>query len=209
MQRTRVLIADDHRIVGEGLRSLLADDFDLVGIAEDGRDLIAKAKTLSPDIVIADISMPNLGGIEALEHLKRDNPAIKVVFLTMHQDPAYARRAIAVGGDGFVVKHSAAAELVMALRAALKGETFISPSVTSLLLRERKGDIQSEPVITARQREILNLVAHGRSAKEIAAELKISPRTVEFHKYQIMQNYDLHSTAELIHFAIKQGIATI
>src|SRR4051794_19982005 len=161
MQRPRVLIADDHRIVGEGLRSLLTDDFDLVGIAEDGRDLVAKAKALSPDVVITDISMPNLGGIDALEQLKRNQPAIKVVFLTMHQDPAYARRAIAAGADGFVVKHSAAGELVMAVRAALKGETFISPSVTSLLLRDRKGGIQAaEPVITARQREILKLVAH-------------------------------------------------
>jgi len=212
MSRPRVLLADDHRIVSEGLKSLLADDFDLVGIVEDGRELVPLAKTLLPDVVIADISMPNLSGIDALVQLKRDLPSIKVVFLTMHQDTVYARRAVAAGADGYVVKHSAASELVLAVRAALRGQTFISPSITSLLLREKRSGAEAldpEQSLTARQREILGLVAQGCSAKEIAAKLNISPRTVEFHKYQMMQAFNLHNTAELIHFAIKRGIGAI
>jgi len=209
MSRPRVLLADDHRIVSEGLKSLLADDFDLVGIVEDGGELVPLAKTLLPDVVIADISMPNLSGIDALVQLKRDLPSIKVVFLTMHQDTVYARRAVAAGADGYVVKHSAASELVLAVRAALRGQTFISPSITSLLLSEKRSGgptLEPEQSLTARQQEILGLVAQGCSAKEIAAKLNISPRTVEFHKYQIMQTFNLHNTAELIHFAIKHGI---
>jgi DNA-binding NarL/FixJ family response regulator len=144
--------------------------------------------------------------------LKRDLPSIKVVFLTMHQDAVYARRAVAAGADGYVVKHSAAGELVLAVRAALRGQTFISPSITSLLLSEKLSvgpTLEPEQSLTVRQQEILGLVAQGCSAKEIAAKLNISPRTVEFHNYQMMQAFNLHNTAELIHFAIKRGIAAI
>ena len=208
MSRPRVLLADDHRIVSEGLKSLLADDFDLVGVVEDGAELIQAAKTLSPDVIVTDISMPNMSGIEAVGQLKRDNPSVKVVFLTMHHDPAFVQRAVAAGGDGYVVKHAAASELVLAVRAALRGQTFISPSLASLVLRERQNGTEApERALTTRQQEILGFVMRGCSAKKIAARLNISPRTVEFHKYQIMQTFDLHNTAELIHFAIKQGIS--
>jgi DNA-binding NarL/FixJ family response regulator len=166
---------------------------------------------LCPDVIIADISMPNVSGLEALHQLRRDNPSVKVVFLTMHQDSAYARRAVAAGANGYVTKHSAADELIMAVRAALRGQTFISPSVTSPLLRgmgsKTKAPLATEQALTGRQRDILELVSEGRSAKEIAAKLSISPRTVEFHKYQLMQALKLRNTADLIHFAIKQGIA--
>jgi DNA-binding NarL/FixJ family response regulator len=210
MSRPRVLLADDHRIVSDGLKSLLADDFDLVGVVEDGEELIPAAKTLSPDVIIADISMPKMSGIEAVGQLKRDNPSVKVVFLTMHQDPAYAQRAVAAGGDGYVVKQAAVGELVLAVRAALRGQTFISPSIASLVLRDRQNGTEApERALTKRQREILGLVMRGSSAKKIAAKLNISPRTVEFHKYQIMQTFNLHNTAELIHFALKQGISPI
>jgi DNA-binding NarL/FixJ family response regulator len=207
-----VLLADDHRVVAEGLKRLLADDFELVGMVEDGRALVASAKKLQPDIVVADISMPQLNGIDAMAQMKKDNPDIKVVFLTMHQEPAYARRALEAGAAGFVVKHSAPEELVMAIQAALKGQTFITPALASEVLRQarhepRKGD--DRQLLTPRQREILQLVAQGKSAKEIAAELAISARTVEFHKYQMMETHGLHSNAELIHFAIKHGIVTI
>jgi DNA-binding NarL/FixJ family response regulator len=208
-----VLLADDHRVVAEGLKRLLADDFELVGMVEDGRALVASAKKLQPDIVVADISMPQLNGIDAMAQMKKDNPDIKVVFLTMHQEPAYARRALEAGAAGFVVKHSAPEELVMAIQAALKGQTFITPALASEVLRQarhqpREAD-ERRQLLTPRQREILQLVAQGKSAKEIAAELAISARTVEFHKYQMMETHGLHSNAELIHFAIKHGIVTI
>ena len=213
MSRPRVLLADDHRVVAEGLKRLLADDFELVGIVEDGRALVAAAKKLQPDVIVADIAMPQLNGIDAMAQLKKDNAHIKVVFLTMHQDPAYARRALEAGAAGFVVKHSAPAELVMAIHAALKGQTFITPALASDVLRQARRDPQETndgiPSLTPRQREILQLLAEGRSAKEIAASLAISPRTVEFHKYQMMETHGLHSNAELIHFAIKLGIVTI
>ena len=212
MSRPRVLLADDHRIVSEGLKGLLADDFELVGMVEDGRALVATARTLKPDVVVADITMPHMNGIDAVAQLKKENPNIKVVFLTMHQDSAYARRALDAGANGFVVKHSATAELVMAIHAALKGQTFVTPALTGEMLRQASkssGSGSSASVLTARQREILCLLAEGRSAKEIAASLAISPRTVEFHKYQLMEAHGLHSNAELIHFAIKHGLVTI
>jgi len=161
---------------------------------------------------VAHITMPHLNGIDALARLKKVDPDIKVVFLTMHQNAAYARRTLEAGATGFVVKHSAPAELVIAIQAALKGETFITPALAGAVLQE----IQHKPMgkeaggsMTPRQREILQLLAEGRSAKEIAEMLAISARTVEFHTYQMMEAHGLHSSAELIHFAIKQGIVTV
>jgi DNA-binding NarL/FixJ family response regulator len=175
--------------------------------------LVAAARKLKPDVIVADITMPHLNGIDAMAQLKKDNAGVKVVFLTMHQDPAYARRALAAGAAGFVVKHSAPAELVMAIHAALKGQTFITPALASDVLRQIQHESRemsdSASPLTPRQREILQLLAEGRSAKEIAATLAISARTVEFHKYQMMEAHGLHSSAELIHFAIKHGIVTI
>jgi DNA-binding NarL/FixJ family response regulator len=213
LTRPRVLLADDHRMVSEGLKSLLADEFELVGMVEDGRAMVAAAKKLRPDVIVSDITMPHLNGIDALPRLKKDNPDIKVVFLSMHQNAAYARRALQAGALGFVLKHSAPAELVMAIRAALKGKTFISPALAGEVLQSvpkgQTGSVELSESITPRQREILQLLAEGQSAKEIAAALAISARTVEFHKYQIMEAHDLHSSAELVHFAIKHGIVTI
>jgi DNA-binding NarL/FixJ family response regulator len=134
MNRPRVLLADDHRMVTEGLKSLLSDDFELVGIVEDGHALLAAAKKFRPDVIVADITMPKLNGIDALHLLKKHNPEVKVVFLTMHQDRAYARRALEAGAAGFVVKHAASDELVMAIHAALKGKTFITPALAGDVL---------------------------------------------------------------------------
>lgn len=212
MSKPRVLLADDHVMIAEGLKRLLAEEFELVGVVEDGRALVAAAKKLSPDAVVTDISMPHLNGIEAIERIKRDNPNIKVVILTMHQNAAYARRALDAGASAFVVKHSAAAELVMAIHAALKGKIFIAPSLAGDVIAEigrRAGGSDATTSVTARQREILELLAEGRSAKEIAEALSISARTVEFHKYQMMGSHGLHNSAELIHFAIKHGIVAI
>jgi DNA-binding NarL/FixJ family response regulator len=208
-----VLLADDHRMVAEGLKALLAGEFELVGVVEDGRAMISAAERLRPEVIVADITMPLLNGIDALVRLGKSHPEIKVVFLTMHQNAAYARRALEAGASAFVVKNSAPEELVLAIHAALKGQTFITPSLTKETLRQAErgaiggnADLKS---LTSRQREILQMLANGRSAKEIASALAISARTVEFHKYQIMEAHELHSSAELIHFAIKHGIATI
>jgi len=212
MKRPRVLLSDDHRIVAEALKSLLAHEFELVATAEDGPALVTTAKKLRPDVIVADISMPHLNGIDALGRLKKLDPNVKVVFLTMHRNAAYARRAMEVGAMGFVLKHSAPAELVMAIHAALRGETFISPALASEVLQEVQHETvekEAGELMTPRQREILELLAQGHSAKEVALMLTISARTVEFHKYQIMETRGLHSSAELIHFAIKQGIVTV
>jgi DNA-binding NarL/FixJ family response regulator len=213
MNRARVLLADDHRMVAEGLKSLLSPEFDLLGIVEDGRALIDAARKLHPDVIVADITMPHLNGLDALAQLKKDNPRIKVVFLTMHQEVAYARRALEAGAAGFVLKHSAPAELVTAIRAALEGKTYLTPALTEEVLQAIRfgpgGANDPVAALTPRQREILQLLAEGQSAKEIAATLTISARTVEFHKYQMMETLGLHSSTELIHFAIKHGIAPI
>ena len=210
MNRPRVLLADDHRMVAEGLKSLLSPEFELVGVVEDGRALIDAAKKLHPDVIVADITMPHLNGLDALKTLKKDNPRAKVVFLTMHQEVAYARRAMEAGASGFVLKHSAPAELVAAIRAALDGQTYLTPALTGEVLHEIQRDPKAtrNPVVslTVRQREILQLFAEGRSAKEIASSLDISARTVEFHKYRIMELLRVKTNAELVQQAIKLGL---
>jgi DNA-binding NarL/FixJ family response regulator len=200
-------------MVAEGLKALLADEFELVGVVEDGRAMVEAADRLRPEVIVADVAMPHLNGFGALARVRKSHPQIKIVFLTMHQNAAYARRALEAGASAFVVKHAAPEELVLAIHAALKGETFITPSLTKELVEHAtsaaRGETEGAKSLTLRQREVLQLLAEGRSAKEIAFELAISARTVEFHKYQIMEMNGLHSTAELIHFAIKHGIATI
>jgi DNA-binding NarL/FixJ family response regulator len=213
MKRPRVLLADDHRLVAEGLKSLLSTEFELVDVVEDGRAMIEAARKLRPDVIVADITMPHLNGIDALVRLKRDDIQIPVVFLTMHAEVAYARRALEGGAAGFVLKHSAPAELITAVRAALNGKTYVSPAVAGEVLRviNQKPEKADDPVasLTPRQREILQLLTEGRSAKEIGDTLAISARTVEFHKYQVMEKLNLHTNAELVHFSLKHGIADI
>ncbi len=209
MTRPRVLLADDHRIVAEGLRLLLEPEFDLVGIVEDGRQLIEAAARLRPDVIVVDVTMPHVSGLDALPRLKAELPGVKIVFLTMHGELAYARRALAGGADGFVVKHSATGELVLAIRAALAGKSYVTPLLGGSLLTAPAREPGNGRELTARQREILELLAHGNSAKEIASVLGISARTAEFHKYRIMETLGLHTNAELIHFAIKHGIVSI
>jgi DNA-binding NarL/FixJ family response regulator len=213
MKRPRVLLADDHRLVAEGLKSLLSTEFELVGVVEDGRVMIEAARKLRPDVIVADITMPHLNGIDALVRLKRDDIQVPVVFLTMHVEVAYARRALEGGAAGYVLKHSAPAELITAIQAALSGKTYVSPAVAGDVLRviNQKTEKADDPVaaLTPRQREILQLLTEGRSAKEIGDTLAISARTVEFHKYQVMEKLNLHTNAELVHFSLKHGIAEI
>lgn len=213
MGRPRVLLADDHRLVAEGLKSLLAADFDLVGVVEDGRALVEVARRLKPDVVVADIAMPELNGIGALVELRQGGDHVPFVFLTMHRDVAYARRALDAGASGFVLKHSAPAELVTAIRAALEGKTYLTPQLAGEVLDAMKHGPEraADPVasLTPRQREVLQLLSEGRSAKQIASRLSISTRTVEFHKYQLMETLDLHTNAELTRFAIKHGLVEL
>ena len=211
--RPRVLLADDHLLVAEALKSLLEPEFDLVGVVEDGRELLEEAEKLRPDVIVADITMPSLNGIDALIRLRQNGDVTPVVFLTMHRDATFARRALDAGASGFVLKHSASVELVAAIRAALEGKTYLTPQLAGEVLEAMKeGPEQAgDPVasLTPRQREVLQLLAEGRSAKEIASNLDISTRTVEFHKYQMMEALDIHTNAELIHFAIKHGLVEL
>lgn len=209
-RRPRVLLADDHLMVAEALTSLLATEFDLVGVVEDGLALVEAAQTLRPDVIVADITMPRLNGIDALVRLRQGGDHVPVVFLTMHRDVTFARRALEAGASGFVLKHSASVELIAALHAALEGKTYLTPQLAGEVLEAMKqGPEQAtDPVsaLTPRQREVLQLLAEGRSAKQIAASLSISTRTVEFHKYQLMETLGLQTNADLVHFAIKHGL---
>jgi DNA-binding NarL/FixJ family response regulator len=212
MSRCRVLIADDHRIFAEGLRVLLEPEFEVVGLVEDGQKLVEAASSLRPDVVVTDVSMPLLGGIEAAGRLRELGVTARVVFLTQHRDVAYAQSAMAVGAMGYVLKHAAASELVAAIREAVQGRTFITPLIAGELLqsyRQTSPSNNSEPQLTARQREVVKLVAEGCSAKQVASSLGISVRTAEAHKANALEALGFTSTAELVQYAIRYGIISI
>jgi len=213
MSRPRILIADDHQILAEGVRGLLEPEFEVVGVVADGRELLTAAKKLKPDVIVADVTMPSLNGIEAAAQLRDAGITAKVVILTMHRDVTYARRAIEAGASGFVLKHSVSSELVTAIREALRGQTYITPMIAGELVQSyRKGDSEtsdSSHRLTVRQREVLQLIAEGRSAKEVAAILKISTRTAEAHKAHILEVLGVRSTAELVQYAIRSGIISV
>jgi len=210
MKMVRILLADDHRIVAEGLKSLLESEFGPVAIVEDGRALLAAAEQLRPDVIVTDISMPLLSGIEAVRQIKKKRPDIRVVFLTMHPDPSYAAAAFEAGASGYVLKHAAPSELVTAIHDALEGKQYITALIADDLERfnahngSQKRDSASN--LTPRQREILQLLAEGRQVKDIAAMLNISARTVEFHKYRMMAELGIQSSAELVRFAVKHRV---
>lgn len=213
MKKPRVLLADDHKIVIEGLKSLLRDEFEIVGSVEDGRALVEQASTLYPDVIVADISMPQLNGIEAARQIKKIDKNIKIVFLTMHQDATYAANAFEAGASGFVLKHSASSELIRAIREAIKGRTYVTPLIAGdLIYTYQEGGSPEKNLfkkMSPRQREVLQLLAEGKSAKEIASILNISTRTVEFHKYRMMEQLNIKTNAELLRYAIKHGIISI
>ncbi len=213
MKKVRVLLADDHKIVAEGLRSLLEPEFELVGIVEDGRSLLEAAEKLVPEVIVADISMPLLNGIEAARQIKKKSPQTRIVFLTMHPDVAYASRAFEAGASGYVLKHSAPSELITAIREAIQGHTYVTPILAGELMQSLKQEARKGKAglqkLTPREREVLQLLAEGRSAKEVAGILHISPRTAEFHKFQIKEKLNLKTTADLVQFAIRQGLVSI
>jgi DNA-binding NarL/FixJ family response regulator len=210
VSRPRVILADDHPIVTEGLRYVLAARFDVIAVVEDGQVLLETARSLKPDVIVADISMPSINGIEATARLRQENPAIKVVILTMHREEAYARRALAVGASGYVLKVAAADELVAAIEAALAGKTFVTAEIADSLVGQRTShsDREGDPVaaLSQRQREILQLVAQGKTAKEIGTILDISARTVESHKYELLRALGVERTAELVKIAVRHGL---
>jgi DNA-binding NarL/FixJ family response regulator len=213
MSKPRILIADDHQILAEGLRSLLEAEFEVVGVVANGRELVKAAKEHRPDVIVADVTMPSLNGIDAAVQLRDAGVMAKVVFLTMHPEVAYARRAMEIGAAGFVLKHSVASELVTAVREALQGRTYVTPMIAGELLQSyREGDSglrDSTQRLTARQQEVLRLFAEGRTAKEVAALLKISVRTAEAHKAHILEALGLRTIAELVHYAIRNGIISM
>ena len=213
MEKTTVLLADDHRIVLEGLKGLLAEDFEVVGTVEDGRALLEQVRQLHPDVIVVDVAMPLLNGVDAVKQIRKSGLDTKVVFLTMHHDAMYAKEAFEAGALGFVLKHSAPSELTSAIREALKGNTYISPAIAQEVMQLYKGEVDTKAgppgTLTLRQREVMQLLAEGKSAKEIANILHISTRTVEFHKYNMMEQLGIKTSAELVHFAIKHGIVSI
>ena len=208
MNLPRLLLADDHRIVVEGLRGILTPEFELVGVVEDGRDLVEAALRLRPEVIVADISMPHLNGLDAVAQLRGLGCPARVVFLTMHKDVTYAARALDLGASGFVLKHSASTELLEAIHAALAGKIFVTSDIAAGLKKARSSRTVSmtAPSLTPRQRDVLQLFAEGHSARQVAATLHISPRTAENHKARIMSQLSLESTAELVQYAMRHGI---
>jgi DNA-binding NarL/FixJ family response regulator len=210
MTKPRVLLADDHTLVLDGYRKLLEDQCEIVGSAEDGRTLLVMAHQLQPDIVTLDISMPQLNGIDAARKLHKILPHTKIIFVTMHADQAYVNEAFKAGGSGYLLKRSAGSELILAIQSVMNGHDYVTPLIAKGLVRSavtgRRFPLFKGQDLTSRQREVLQLVAEGRMVKEIAASLKISPKTVEFHKSQIMEQLNLHTTADLTKYALTHGL---
>jgi DNA-binding NarL/FixJ family response regulator len=209
--RPRLLLADDHTLIAEGCKSFLEPEFEVVAVVNDGRKLLAAAAELKPDVVILDIAMPQLNGLDAGEQLKHSHRSIKLVYLTMHLEPEVAAEAFRRGASAYVLKHSAAEELVTAVRAVLKGESYITPLMTkdtvNYLLRSGSA-FSEEKRITRRQSEVLQLLAEGKSMKEIADILSLKPGTVAFHKYKIMESLGLRTNAELLRYALEHHLVS-
>jgi DNA-binding NarL/FixJ family response regulator len=184
-----------------------------VGTVEDGRILVAEAMRLNPDVVVTDISMPGLNGMDAARQIRKNDERVKIVFLTMHSEVSYAAGAFDAGASGFVLKHSAPQELITAIREAMQGRTYVTPMIAGDLIRSyQKGTLQHKELkvgLSPRQREVLQLLAEGKSTKEVAAVLNISPRTAEFHKYRMMEQLKIKTSAELIQYALRHGIASL
>jgi DNA-binding NarL/FixJ family response regulator len=210
MKKPTVILADDHTLVLEGFRRLLETHCELLATVRDGQALLQAVAQHRPDIVILDISMPVMNGIEAARTLKAKFPSMKLVFVTMHGDPAYLRAAFQAGASGYILKQSLSDELTQALHTVLRGQTYVTPLIAKDVVDGvLNSDKQSLIELTARQQEVLQLIVDGLSAKDIAAKLSISHRTVEFHKAQLMQQLDLHSTVELIKFALTNGLVRL
>jgi DNA-binding NarL/FixJ family response regulator len=206
MSRARILLADDHTLMVDALKHLLEAEFDVVGTARDGRQLLKAAEQLLPELVVVDIAMPLLNGLDAAEQLNALHPDIKVIILTQNREPQLAAEAFRRGAAGYLLKDSAASELIAAIRMVLKGGRYTSPALHIGADDEGLPAADSPRALTLREREVLQLLAEGKSMKEAGAILDISPRTVEFHKYRIMQLVGAKTGAELVQYAIKHGL---
>lgn len=209
MMRPRIFLADDHSMLLEAFSKLLESKYDVVGTATDGRKALAAVTKLKPDVVLMDIAMPNLNGFDAGEKLKKLLPEVKLVFLTVNDDPDMVTEAFRIGANGYLLKDSAASELFQAIDAVLASRNYVTPKITQGMISsfiKNPGGHKVHGSLTIRQREVLQLLAEGHTMKQVAADLNITPRTVAFHKYQIMENLDIKTNSELIQYAIKHGI---
>ena len=210
MKRLRLLLGDDHVLFLEGVRTLLEGNFEIVGAVENGRELLEAAVAIQPDAILLDITMPLLNGIDATRQLRTLVPQSKIIIVTMHADPEYVHEAFRAGASAYVLKQSAVSELVIAIETVLHGSTYITPLITGESLQKLRKTgghaFTSGSLLTPRQREVLQLVAEGRTSKQIARLLGISVKTVEFHKSRIMKELGMHSVAEMARYAMRSGI---
>ena len=213
MKRPKILLADDHAVILDGLRSILEADFEIVGAVTDGRAVVAAYKKLRPDVVLCDITMPLLNGLDATRQIKKADTEAKIIFLTMHPDVAMAKEALRAGGTGYIVKHSPAAEIVTAIHQVLQGQVYLSPLVTKEGLDSFMANVEGTEALSSplseREREVLQLVAEGQTHKQVAQTLGISVRTAQYHRYNIMKKLGLHTAPELTQYAIKHGIISV
>ncbi|HZI48049.1 MAG TPA: response regulator transcription factor [Pyrinomonadaceae bacterium] len=204
MNRIRLLLADDHLMFAEGLQSLLRDEFELLATVANGRELVDMTLELNPQVILVDISMPVLNGFDAVRELMRRGSEAKIIFLTMHNDATLLAEALRCGASGYILKQAAGEELITAIREVAQGNNYISPLITTLPPESKTKHVQK--TITPRQREVLHLISQGLTMRQIAAELKISTRTAESHKYEIMQSLGVDTTAELIRYCLRLGL---
>jgi DNA-binding NarL/FixJ family response regulator len=205
MQRTRVILADDHKLILDALKNLIEPEFDVVGTFGDGHALVEGAPDLKPQVIVLDVGMPTMNGISAGQRLKQLMPNIKLIYLTMNQDPDLAAEAFRLGAKGYLLKSSAGSELVDALRAVIRGGSYMTPLMTEDVLGSFVNhfkNLKSTSHLTLRQKEVLQLLAEGRSMKEAAYILNVSPRTVAFHKYTMMEHLHIKTSAELVQYAL-------
>jgi two-component system, NarL family, response regulator NreC len=214
MRKTRILLADDHQLMRSGVRLMLErqPEFTVVGEASDGREAVSLAKTLKPEVVVMDIGMPNLNGIEAARQMTQENPELAIVIVSMHSDESYVLRALKAGARGYLLKDSAEVDLIKAVHAVGGGKSFFSPAVSKLLLDDyvrklkRTGNEDPYDLLTPREREILQLIAEGKSNKDIANLLNLSVYTVESHRSNLMEKLNIRGLPELILYAVRRGI---
>jgi len=216
--KTKVLLVDDHTIVRQGIKALLdtQEGIEVVGEAEDGREAIEKAKQMAPNVIVIDITMPNLNGIEATRQIKKINPEMKVLVLTVHDNEEYIHRILQAGASGYLLKESAVSDLVSAINAVEKGDIFLSPSISKVVVKDyirhvetESGDFDSLNVLTNREREVLQLIAEGHTNKNIAHELKLSVKTVDVHRSHIMDKLNIHDITGLVKYSIRKGLIKV
>ena len=216
--KTKVLLVDDHTIVRQGIKALLdtQEGIEVVGEAEDGREAIEKAKQMAPNVIVIDITMPNLNGIEATRQIKKINPEMKVLVLTVHDNEEYVHRILQAGASGYLLKESAVSDLVSAINAVEKGDIFLSPSISKVVVKDYirhvetgSGDFDSLNILTNREREVLQLIAEGHTNKNIAHVLKLSVKTVDVHRSHIMDKLNIHDITGLVKYSIRKGLIKV